>query len=644
MKKMICQFLVLSIFLFQGAISLAQEDVPAWAKDAEKQTEQNVTTEQNTSVEKEKKVKPEEQITNPAQNTNPPSQSPEVPAWANEPVPETPTTPSTPVEQTPPTTPIVVPIPPNSDIKPAEEPKTAEPETKAQGETPKTEQTTKDGAGKKEDKTAAEDNKKKGDTSGLIYEGRSSIGASSIVGSKSHVGVMGGYLRLPEYPYDTHYLHIEPRIELLWTKFALSIQAPLNFKIYDAQTGTENLWQIRTKDWDEISDYAKVIRFIKYGRKDDRLYINLTTLSSSTLGHGTIMRRYVPNVDVDHKKLGIQFDVNHDYIGFQSTVSDIMGPPVFGIMPFVRPFAPFSDNLLASSLSIGITFAADTDAPITLKRVNLPNYRFAFPNGKPYINEQNRLQYDSTFLYLWGIDAHIKIVRTKNVDIKPYLDWSTLKNGGWGFTGGVLSRFAFGEKTKNFITLRTDYRAFQPNYEPAYFNTFYEFQKYQYFMPSFSDYEYRKGYYPTKREEILSRTGDMRQGFYLELGYELSKYFAFGASIENATGNTYSAIATDGSGNPIKTGNGNFLFYVSLPLPYFLSAHFTYHKIAYTDISNIFDFAESNTILLATMKFRPINLIGLYASLQESWQLDNWTGLYVIVPQVSLGVDLSYYF
>ncbi|MCX7958662.1 MAG: hypothetical protein N3B13_06410, partial [Deltaproteobacteria bacterium] len=611
MKKLILFILGILLVLLFNQTGFAQEDVPAWARESE----------QSQESAKPETVEPKEQGT----QKKPPSPDTETaPAWANEPA-----TTQPPAPGSQPSTPIVVPIPENPDTKKEEEPKQTEaPQQAVQPQEQREPQQQTDTA-KKDETTADKKGEKRGDTSGLIYEGRSSMGAGSIVGSKSNIGVKGGYLRLPEYPYDAHYLHIEPRVELLWTKFAFSVQGPLNFKLYDAQTGTDEMWKLRSRDWDEPSDYTKIIRFIKYGRKDDRLYINITTLSSSTLGHGTIMRRYVPNVDVDHKKLGIQFDVNHDYLGFQSTVLDVFGPPVFGVMPFVRPLAPFSDNLLASSLSIGITFAADTDAPVTLKRINLPNYRFSFPNGKPYINEQNRLQYDSTFLYLWGIDAHIKVVRTKNVDLKPYLDWSTLKDGGWGFTGGLLTRFAFGEKVRNFITLRTDYRVFQPNYEPTYFNTFYEFQKYQYFMPSFSDYEYRKGFYPTKREEILSRTGDMRQGYYLEMQYELSKYFSFGTSIENATGNTYSILGKDGSQNPIKTGNGNFLFFLSLPLPYFLSAHFTYHKIAYTDMSNIFDFESSNTILLATLKFRPINLIGVYATLQESWQLDNWTGLYV---------------
>ena len=627
-----------AILLSSSPEILAQEEVPAWARESEQKTDtQQTPPPEEKAVEKKPEVQ-DSSTTQPAQQENQqsPTQEP-APAWANEPTPP----PTNPPQQAP----IVVPLPNNSEPKAEEAKPPVEAEQKPQQAAPENKTVPQEDATKKGQKDALSgDKEKRGDTSGLIYEGRSAMGASSIVGSKSHIGVMGGYLRLPEYPYDTHYLHIEPRVELLWEKFAFSLQGPLNFKIYDADTGTKGMWELRTKDWDEPSDYAKIIRFIKYGRKDDRLYVNITTLSSSTLGHGTIMRRYVPNVDVDHKKLGIQFDVNHDYIGFQSTVSDILGPPVFGVMPFIRPLAPFSDNLLASSLSIGFTFAADTDAPIKLKRIDVPNYKFAFPNGKPYINEQNRLQYDSTFLYIWGLDTHIKIVRTKYVDIKPYVDWSTMKDGGWGFTGGVLWRFAFGESIRNFITLRTDYRLFKPNYEPAYFDTFYEFQKYQYFMPSFSDYDYRKGYYPTKREEILSRTGDSRNGYYLELGYELSKYFAFGASIENATGNLYSALGKDGNQNPLKSGNGNFLFYVSLPLPYFLSAHFTYHKIAYTDMSNIFDFSESNTILLATLKFRPINLIGVYASLQESWQLDNWTGLYVIVPQVSLGIDLGYYF
>lgn len=635
--KRIVGFSALFVFMSLRLTVSAEEEVPAWARERGQQTEDQSPVEQEADKEVRVDIQREQTVQDQQQPREEGGATEgSTPAWAKEPVPMAPTE-----EPSSHQAPIIVPIPEDSSIKPTSTEQQAVPsappahKAKSQKESDTAEQI---------DPTASGRSGKRGDTSGLIYEGRTAFGASSIVGSKSRIGVMGGYLRLPEAPYDTHYLHIDPRIEILWEKFALSLMVPLNFKLYDAQHGTKNMWEIRRRDWDEPSDYSRIVRFIKYGRKDDRLYLNITTLSSSTLGHGTVMRRYIPNVDLNHKSMGIQFDVNHDYIGFQSTASNIFGPPVFGIMPFVRPFAPFSGNLLASSLSIGLTFVADSDAPITLKRINLPNYLFSFPNGKPYVDSSNRLKYDSTFLYIWGIDAHIKVVRTKHVDIKPYIDWSTMKDGGWGFTGGLLWRFSFGENIKNFFTIRTDYRAFRPDYEPTYFNTFYEFQKYQYFMPSFSDYDYRKGYYPTKLEEVLSRTGEIRNGYYLELNYELSKYFAFGTSIENATGNIYSTIAKDGSQNPIKTGNGNFLFYVSLPLPYFLSAHFTYHKIAYTDIANILDLSESNTILLATLKFRPINLIGIYASLQQSWELDDWTGLYIIVPQVSMGVDLSYYF
>jgi hypothetical protein len=250
----------------------------------------------------------------------------------------------------------------------------------------------------------------------------------------------------------------------------------------------------------------------------------------------------------------------------------------------------------------------------------------------------------TTGLYVYGIDAHIKVLKTKNVDIKPYVDVSHMGDGGNGITTGVQWRFTFGEKLKSFFNIRTDFRAFDPNYEMSYFDSFYEVQKYQYLIPNRSDLNYARGYYPTKYEEVTKRRGDMRYGYYLEFNYELGKWLGVGFSINDATAGNLTTLALDGDQNPIKSGNGNFQAHLDLPLPYFFSFHGTYHKVGFQDYADIFNFTGSNALFLATARFRPFNLIGIYAGLQEAWELDSWTGLYELVPAIQAGLDISYEF
>ncbi|MBI5529559.1 MAG: hypothetical protein HY897_24805 [Deltaproteobacteria bacterium] len=514
---------------------------------------------------------------------------------------------------------------------------------------------------KKEEKKDAKAGKKEEevDRKGTIYEGRDQFGGSSIIGQKSHIGVSVGYLKLPEVPYDAHYLHINPRVDLLWKKFALGVNAPLNLELFSPKNPPEDnpTWSLRSRDWDEPTDFAKIIRFVQYGRKFDPLYVTATTVFASTLGHGFLMRRYIPNVMMDQKKLGLQFDYNHDYAGFESTVSNLMGAPVIGVMPFVRPFAWFKSSDVLNSLSLGVTFITDTDAPVTVKRdkANFPefttgindgsNYYLRFPYGKPVVGDSNVLETETEMIYAYGIDAHIKVVKTKHVDIKPYADISFLNFGGKGLTTGVQWRFNLGEKYRSFFNIRTDFRVFDPNYEPTYFDSFYEVQRFQYVIPDRSDLNYARGYYPTKREELEARsTGDTRLGYYLEVNYELSKWFGIGFSINDATSGNLPTLAKDGDQNALATGNGNFQLHVDLPLPYFVSLHGTYHKVGFQSMADIVDFGGSNSIFLATFRFRPFNLIGIYATLQEAWELDDWTGLYELVPAFQVGLDVSYEF
>jgi hypothetical protein len=508
---------------------------------------------------------------------------------------------------------------------------------------------------------------------GSIYDGRDQFGGASIINSKSAAGATVGYLNMPEVPYATHYLHINPFVELKWPKkkFAMALNVPLNFVLYSANPSV-SMWSIRQEDWNDYRDFGKIIKYLQYGRKFDKLYINVTTMFASTLGHGFIMRRYIPNVMVDVKKLGFQLDYNHDYFGFESTFSDVMYYPVIGLMPFVRPFAWHKSEIL-KSLSIGATFVFDTQTPVVIERdfgafgpdspaakqyggyfeygtqQNGNNYYYSFPNGKPMVNSDHQLVLaDSSIAFVYGFDAHVKVYKSKNVDIKPYMDFSILNGGGGGYTAGCHWRFNIGDKTRSLFSIRTDFRTYAPNYEPTYFDSFYEIQKYQYVVPDRLQQNYTKGVYPTKYAMVTNRDGDWRYGYYLEFNYEIPKWFGIGFSLsDGSSGNlTYYGIgqARNGSGVQIFPGQGYFQAHIDLPLPKWVSLHGTYHKVGFKEYSEIFDFNSGNSIFLATLKIRPVNFIGIYATLQESWELDNWTGLYELIPAFQAGIDLSYNF
>lgn len=52
-----------------------------------------------------------------------------------------------------------------------------------------------------------------------------------------------------------------------------------------------------------IEDFLRPLRYISWGRKEDKLYVDVNRVHSVTLGHGQLVRRYTPNIDIDEDNL-----------------------------------------------------------------------------------------------------------------------------------------------------------------------------------------------------------------------------------------------------------------------------------------------------------------------------------------------------
>ena len=57
---------------------------------------------------------------------------------------------------------------------------------------------------------------------------------------------------------------------------------------------------IRKRDWDEPQDFARFIRFIRYGNKRDPVYAVAGQLWAASIGHGTLVSRYSNSLSLDH--------------------------------------------------------------------------------------------------------------------------------------------------------------------------------------------------------------------------------------------------------------------------------------------------------------------------------------------------------
>ena len=161
---------------------------------------------------------------------------------------------------------------------------------------------------------------------------------------KNFIGVGAGISAIPTDAstlLNAFYFTVEPQADIVGTRnWRLGLGAPLQFELVDTrgafetcigqgrsarasggdQTSvnlttagcisqqkdrlTQNMGRLRRADWDQASDFAKVIRYLVIGGQEQPFYLNLSRLYDQTFGHGTVVRDYNANIDYNAARVG----------------------------------------------------------------------------------------------------------------------------------------------------------------------------------------------------------------------------------------------------------------------------------------------------------------------------------------------------
>jgi hypothetical protein len=383
-----------------------------------------------------------------------------------------------------------------------------------------------------------------------------SIGATGLIPWENRFGFVIGIERIGEIFYASVSPEFNITREAWGFPFSLSLGLPVRTQLLDsrADRGWDDLGRLRKKDWDEISDYARILRFLKLGGKEKPFYLNVDSFTPGTLGHGTILKRYNPSLNLNTRRVSAQFDAFSDYIGMESYVNDITGPNILGALVFVKPLSFLNrKSFVLRSFSIGFTWVADLDAPL---RNQLDD--FDVDNDGRRFNEievdQNTFQpvYTPSKVYAYGVDVEFKVMDRRSLDWKVYLDYSALETGvptdpagstatsniptvatrATGFTWGSLFRSNLGNNPVHALRFRVEFRQYDPNYLPSYFDSLYEVQRVQYFNTQAKASSELAN--QTKLQKVLGREtkDDSIQGIYLEGTWRLGNSLALSLGLE----------------------------------------------------------------------------------------------------------------
>lgn len=446
-----------------------------------------------------------------------------------------------------------------------------------------------------------------------------------------------------------YYAVLRPNVNLHFGPFSLGLGAPLRFQLVDTNRFTNALdagsytaifdgaGTFRREDWDQIEDFLRPLRYLRWGRKEDRIFLDINRAHAHTIGHGQLLRRYSPNVDVDEDNLFAEFDAYADFGGVELLAGPFPVPRIAGGLVFVKPLGLFFDDILSKSLSIGFTYLTDLNAPVELARGSDPSDRavqlavddtgqFVYPHKGAVVGER---------VQGLGLDAEVKVVKWEFIDLKLYGDYSALvlPTGtgesviDGGATLGALLRMSFGEKpvrpldeeseevrlgkapremkAAHAMRVRAEGRLFGPRYLPSYFDTLYEADKLQFGFGNVPVDE--RATLPTKIGWLLEQEGEpYRVGHYLELSYTWVDLIGLTVMYEDA----FTLTGFDGV-----AAARNFALHAETFGLGWLQLFATYHYRHFEDFSKLFTFSTDNEVFYfgGRMALLPILFVNLGA-------------------------------
>ncbi len=258
------------------------------------------------------------------------------------------------------------------------------------------------------------------------------------------------------------------------SQLKIGLQVPLRLRVIDNEPEQDDI--IRKEDWDEVSDYLRLIRYLQWSEPGDLFYGRIGELSGANIGHGTLMSNYLNVIDIDHFKLGLDTKVNFAFGGAEFVLDNLAGPEIFGGRVFLRPWSFVDADAYWTNWSVGTSLLTDIGAPKALE--------VDATTGQVRVDAQNNLRYSHDAVILWGLDTDFTVFENDWVSVTPYWDNNFLfgTETGYGLHLGAIADFTLPLDTN--LQLRLEYQYLGAYYAPQYLDATYEIQRLVYPSPA----------------------------------------------------------------------------------------------------------------------------------------------------------------
>ncbi len=263
--------------------------------------------------------------------------------------------------------------------------------------------------------------------------------------------------------------------------------------------------KLRKQNFDETSDYISLIRYVRYGMKNDPLYVKLGAIDYYTLGYGNIIYNYNNTPSFDSRKNGLVLDIDFGKYGFESIYSQFGEAGLIGMRGYVRPlqYTTAGEIPIIGMAEIGATYSTDFN-----------QYSGVVSGTFDKTTRKFSPKDDTGNMSIIGFDLGFPLLTTSQVDLKLYTAYSKIIDFGSGFaTGLMLQLNGLGIFS---ATARLERRFNNDQYIPGYFNSLYEVERFRVDTASSSF---------SSKAKRLSETIDQGDGYFGELGIHILNTF-----------------------------------------------------------------------------------------------------------------------
>jgi len=224
---------------------------------------------------------------------------------------------------------------------------------------------------------------------------------------------------------------------------------------------------LRTENFNTASDYLAIIRYLRWGHKNDPVYIRVGALDMTTLGYGNIMYLYNNSPSFDARTIGLEVGLDMDTWGIEAMYGNIAEAGLFGARGFIRPlkFTSAGDIPIIGGIEVGATFTTDLDK----KAGYLAGYYDVVEDDYVATSDAGSVQ-------IFSADVGLPIFQTSMTSLELYFTHTQIIDFGSGQAFGALFNFDF---TGVSLKVKFERTLNGKQYIPAYFDALYEIDRFR---------------------------------------------------------------------------------------------------------------------------------------------------------------------